>query len=239
MDAKFMVPHALVFCGVWIRSITLCYGFAQELSGHHRYTACTQLSDYFIQEEGVPQGSVLRVTLFALKINDILKQLPPSVKGFLYVDDLYITCTGDNINFIERQLQLAVNKIQQWSTFNGFTFPTAKNHVYTFVASVVSIQNHTFCCEVINVVNEVNFLGFTFDKKLSFRPYVMKLRKKLDKYRNILEVLSNTSWGASRTSLLRVDREAILPKMDYRCVIYGSARQSVLKILDPIHHSAT
>ncbi|GBN54590.1 hypothetical protein AVEN_18461-1, partial [Araneus ventricosus] len=35
MDAKFTVPLALVFCGDWIRSITLRYGFALERSGHH------------------------------------------------------------------------------------------------------------------------------------------------------------------------------------------------------------
>ncbi|GBN11674.1 hypothetical protein AVEN_56386-1 [Araneus ventricosus] len=51
-------------------------------------------------------------------------------------------------------------------------------------------------------------------------------------------VLSNTSWGASRTSLLRVYRATILSKIDYGCVIYGSARQNVLKRLDPVHHSA-
>ncbi|GBM49865.1 hypothetical protein AVEN_44247-1 [Araneus ventricosus] len=203
-------------------------------------SAISELSDYFIQEEGVPQGSVLSVTLFALKINDILKQLPPSVKGFLYVDDLYISCTGDNINFIERQLQLAVNKIQQWSTFNGFTFSTAKTSCIHFCRKrrLHPEPEILLGSQLITVVNEVKFLGITFDKKLTFRPHVIKLRKKLDKALNILKVLSNTSWGASRTSLLRVYRAAILSKMDYGCIIYGSARQSVLKILDPIHHSA-
>ncbi|GBN37677.1 hypothetical protein AVEN_77487-1 [Araneus ventricosus] len=66
----------------------------------------------------------------------------------------------------------------------------------------------------------------------------MRLRKKFDKALNILKVLSNTSWGASRTSFLRVYRASILFKMDYGCVIHGSARQSVLKKLGPIHHFA-
>ncbi|GBM51380.1 hypothetical protein AVEN_168766-1 [Araneus ventricosus] len=78
----------------------------------------------------------------------------------------------------------------------------------------------------------------SFDKKIAFTPHVMKLRKKLDKALNILKILSNTSWGASGTSLLRVYRATILSKIDYDCMIYGSARQSVLKRLDPIHHSA-
>ncbi|GBM23621.1 putative RNA-directed DNA polymerase from transposon X-element [Araneus ventricosus] len=42
----------------------------------------SEFSDFFIQEEGVPQGSVLSVTLFILKINNILKQLPTSVRVF-------------------------------------------------------------------------------------------------------------------------------------------------------------
>ncbi|GBN13046.1 putative RNA-directed DNA polymerase from transposon X-element [Araneus ventricosus] len=199
-----------------------------------------QLSDYFVQEEGVPQGSVLSVTIFTLKLNGILQQLPLSVKGFLYVDDLYISCTGDNMAFIERQLQLAVNKIHQWSAFNGFTFSTAKTPCVHFCRKRRLHPEPEIKLEgqLINVVSEVKFLGVIFDKKLTFHPHVMRLRKKLDKALNILKVLSNTSWRASRTSLHRVYRASILSKMDYGCVIYGSARQSVLKKLDPIHHSA-
>ncbi|GBN46436.1 putative RNA-directed DNA polymerase from transposon X-element [Araneus ventricosus] len=91
-----------------------------------------QLSDLFIQKEGVPQGSVLSVTHFALKINTIFKHLQPSIKSFLYVDDLYISCSGDNRAFIERQLQIAVNKLTQWSILNGFTFSTSKTSFVHF-----------------------------------------------------------------------------------------------------------
>ena len=38
------------------------------------------LSQLFMQEEGVPQGSVLSVTLFSVAINNILKEVAPSVK---------------------------------------------------------------------------------------------------------------------------------------------------------------
>ena len=46
------------------------------------------LSHPFMQEEGVPQGSVLSVTLFSVAINNILKEVAPPVKCYLFVDDL-------------------------------------------------------------------------------------------------------------------------------------------------------
>ncbi|GFX91014.1 putative RNA-directed DNA polymerase from transposon X-element [Trichonephila clavipes] len=51
-------------------------------------------------------------------------------------------------------------------------------------------------------------------------------------------VLSNTSWGADQTSLLRVYQSVVLSRMDYGCAIYGSACNSALKKLDPVHHMA-
>ena len=58
------------------------------------------LSDFYVQE-GVPQGSVLSVTLFALKINSILNVLPQTVHGNHYVDDLNIFCQGKDMRYIE------------------------------------------------------------------------------------------------------------------------------------------
>ena len=37
-------------------------------------------SDFFDQEMGVPQGSILSVTLFRLKINSIVKAISPGVE---------------------------------------------------------------------------------------------------------------------------------------------------------------
>ncbi|XP_055938219.1 uncharacterized protein LOC129968387 [Argiope bruennichi] len=51
-------------------------------------------------------------------------------------------------------------------------------------------------------------------------------------------VLSRTSWGADRTSLLRIYQAVILSRIEYGCMVYGAACPSVLRRLDTIHHSA-
>ncbi|GFU13066.1 reverse transcriptase domain-containing protein [Trichonephila clavipes] len=71
-------------------------------------------SHKFIQDQGVPQGSVLSVTLFNIHMSNILHQLPPSVRGMLYVDDLQVSCQGSDMRLIERQLQTTVNRLVQW-----------------------------------------------------------------------------------------------------------------------------
>ena len=78
----------------------------------------------FIQQNGVPQGSVLSCTLFLLKIDAILNQLP-SLLGGLNVDDLHISCSS-HLSFIERQLNWAILLPCSWADQNGFHFSSSK-----------------------------------------------------------------------------------------------------------------
>ena len=87
----------------------------------------------------------------------------------------------------------------------------------------------------IPVVEESKFLGILFDRKLSFIPHIKYLKAKCLKALNLLKVLSHTSWGADRTTLLKLYQSLVRSKLDYGCIIYSSARKSYLQMLDPIH----
>lgn len=62
------------------------------------------------------------------------------------------------------------------------------------------------------------------------------MRKKCERSLNILKVLSNTAWGADRTSLLRIYRAVIRSKLDYGSIVYGSASKTTLQKLNTVHH---
>ncbi|GFU21467.1 probable RNA-directed DNA polymerase from transposon X-element [Trichonephila clavipes] len=198
------------------------------------------LSAPFTQAEGVPQGSILSVTLFICHISSILNILSPSIQASLYVDDLQISCEGSDMRMIERQLQTAVNNILKWCDTNGHSISASKSCCVHFCRKrgihpdpeirIRDIQ--------IPVVPDVRFLGVIFDRRLTFLPHILHLRKRCEKSLNLLKVLSNTSWGADRTSLLRVYQAIVLSRIDYGCVAYGSACNSTLKKLDPVHHMA-
>lgn len=65
------------------------------------------LSDIYIQENGVPQGSTISVTLFLLAINDISKQIAKPITSLLYANDFSILCRSNNITTIKQILQNA------------------------------------------------------------------------------------------------------------------------------------
>ena len=80
----------------------------------------------------------------------------------------------------------------------------------------------------IEAVQEFKFLGLLFDSKLSFIPRINYLSNKCLKALNLLRVVSSMDWGADRKVLLRLYRSLVRSKLDYGCVVYGSARQSYL-----------
>ena len=75
-----------------------------------------------MQEEGVPKGSVLSVTLFFVAINNILKEVAPPIKYFLFGDDLAIYCTGYDAASTCRYLQRSINQLQSGLTIMDLNF---------------------------------------------------------------------------------------------------------------------
>ena len=158
------------------------------------------LSELHKQEQGVPQGSILSVTLFSIKINDIVKNINPGVDCSLYVDDFLICYRSKNMHTIERQLQQNLNNIQDWASKNGFKFSKSKTVCMHFCQLRKAHDDPVLTLDgtPIPVVEETKFLGVIFDKKLTFIPHIKKLKAKCQKALNLLRVVAHTDWGADR-----------------------------------------
>ena len=135
----------------------------------------TTLSDLQGQEEGIPQGSILSVSLFSIKINNIVKALNPGVDCSLYVDDFLICYRSKHIHTIKRQLQQCLNKIQKWAFENCLKFSKTKTQCMQLrglhsepVLKLDGVE--------IPMVDQYKFLGIIFDRKLSFIPHINYLK---------------------------------------------------------------
>ena len=199
----------------------------------------SELSDSFPQEEGVPQGSILSPILFEIKINSIMDTLSKDTDGSLYVDDFMMAYTSKSkIDCTERHLQLNLKKLEKWADENGFKFSTSKTQAVHFCRKTSCIRNPelTLYGKRIEVKNEARFLGVIFDKKLSFLPHLKDLKLRCQKALNALKIFCCPEWGGDTDILLQLYRSLIRSKLDYACQIYGSARKSYLKMLNPIQN---
>lgn len=187
----------------------------------------------------MPQGSVLSVTLFIVKMNTITSVIPPNLSYSLYVDDIQISISSSNLALIERQLQIAINKLSKWADENGFRFSLEKTTCVMFsrrrglsLDPSLSLNGHD-----IAVQSAHKFLGVIFDRRLTFLDHLRSVKQKCQKALNILKVLSHKSWGSDTETMLCIYKSVVRSILDYGCVVYGSAKPSSLRLLDPIHNT--
>ena len=164
----------------------------------------TTLSDLQGQEEGVPQGSILSVTLFCIKINNIVKALNQGVDCSLYVDEFLICYKSRHMHTIERQLQQSFNKIQKWALENGFKLSKTKTQCMHFCQLRGLHYDPVLKLDGVEipVVEQYKFLGVIFDRKLSFIPHINYLKAKCHKALQLLRVVAHTDWGAGKSTSL-------------------------------------
>ena len=93
---------------------------------HFQVKSGTDFSNSYLQENGVPQGSILSPMLFNLKINNIIKSVSNNANASLFVDDFAFYIEGKYLKHLERTMQLCINKIQKWVAENGFKFSISK-----------------------------------------------------------------------------------------------------------------
>ena len=189
------------------------------------------------QENGVPQGAVLSVTLFALKINGIIRNLPntPGFMSSLFVDDLQIGFRHQDLGVMQGILQQALDVLEAWSTRNGFKFSSSKTKMVHFAVSnrqYGNIPTLRLCRELLKYEDSAKFLGLIFDRKLNWRIHLNKLNSECAKILRLMKMITSQKWGADQFCLLKVFRMYMRSKIDYGAIVYTSAKPNDLKMLN-------
>ena len=73
-------------------------------------------------------------------------------------------------------------------------------------------------------------MNFLFYRRLKLK--IKKCTTALD----VIKVVANSKWVADKITLLHLYHSLVRSKLDYGCIVNGSARTSYSKALDAIHH---
>ncbi|XP_061909335.1 uncharacterized protein LOC133653724 isoform X1 [Entelurus aequoreus] len=190
-------------------------------------------------ENGAPQGSIISPVLFSIMINEVFSEVEGLVDVALFADNGVMWKRGRNTNHIEKKIQKAVNKVQEWGTAWGLRFSVGKTKVIHFTKRKVQnkIQIKLYG-ENIEEVQAFKYLGIWFDKNINWSTHISKIVEKIKKVLNIMRALRGKDWGADRQTLKAIYISLIRSVIDYGCIIYQSAAKTLLGKIDRIQSQA-
>ena len=201
------------------------------------------LSEPKCQENGVPQGSVLSVTMFQIAINTVFKFInEPSVKCLAYADDLVIFSRHKNAKTLQNNLQKAIDSLETWSSKTGFKFSIEKCSQMQFLkGGRKKLEKQVFLKlfnSPIKRETQVKFLGMIIDHTMSWLPHINFAKTNALKALQLFRVIAASKHIRSRSTLISLHQALVLSRIEYGDVIYASAAKSWLTKLDTIHSSS-
>lgn len=196
-------------------------------------------SRVFREETGVPQGSVLAVTLFLVAMDSIFDDLPKGMFILVYADDILLLAVGNTHREPRRRIQAATNAVGKWAKNRGFTISATKSvHViicptkHRSPSSAVSINNNR-----IPFKRTIKVLGVVIDSSLSFNMHFNKLKQSCKTRINLLKTIAKPHRSNNRDIRLRVAKAIIDSRLTYGLELTCIAKENLIKILAPIYNN--
>lgn len=198
------------------------------------------------QENGIPQGAVLSVTLFLVAMYSITRKYNKSnkrIKILVYADDITIITIGRNKRQLRARLQDVVDKVSTWARRKGFTIAPQKSKMIHICKVMGSHEDPSIPDIEINntpipEVKSAKLLGITIDNRFNFRKHMEVLKKDVTNRCNMIKVIGGRYRGAKRTTMLRVINSIITSKLLYGAHLYSRGPEKSRKQIYPEYNQS-
>ena len=179
-------------------------------------------------EFGVPQGSILGPLLFLIYIND----LPSATKFFikLYADDTYLCYQDENLEVLQNEVNMELEKVFHWLAANKLTLNISKSKFMLITKKRVNLSNFTVKINGTDLeeCDNYKYLGVFFDKNLNWKKHIDHICEKVSKSCGILSKLRHCF---ELETLREVYHALVHSYVRYGIIAWGTAPKTSLKSL--------
>lgn len=197
-----------------------------------------QLSNLYPLENGVPQGSVLSVTLFLVAMQPIFRVVPNGIKVILYADDILLVVVGQKNQNLGRKLQIAVNAVVKWAKSCGFSISSTKSSIFYGSPNARRQPKKDITIDRIPVpkTKQLKILGITLDRTFNFKAHCTQTVKNCATRLRILTMVGAKLPRGARSTLLQVGSAIITSRLLYGMGLVSRGGYIPLKLLSPTYN---
>lgn len=177
------------------------------------------LSDKFMPEQGVPQGSPLSPLLYNVYCYDIYNATPEfNQQSYIlqFADDTALVSHNNTLKKTSEELQRLMNKTNRWFELWRLQANPTKSQLLIF--------NHhpSLSSPTINVANEIvhpkttaAYLGIHLDHKLNFNNHTNITKKKITTRAKHFRALTYRNQGINGQSATKIYKTICRPMLEY------------------------
>ena len=190
-------------------------------------------SDYFTQEEGVPQGSILSPLLFSIALNVLIRKLDshPGLEGIklcVYADDIAVIIRTKTRSTTARLLQETLLFIESEGPQLGLHLSPTKT-CYTEYGTKHQLRiNRASPLDLrskegipISLDPAPRYLGIIIDEELSMTPHLDRIATRFLRKIRMIRVLCGATWGADTATIRATYLTYALPVLTYAFGTWG------------------
>ncbi len=201
----------------------------------HRVSIDGKVSSIRHINSAVPQGSVLGPLLFLVYINDVTDGIESDI--FLFADDTSIFKAGQDTVSMARTINSDLNKIALWAKRWKITINPTKTVSVLFSKRAAPNTNFVVRLnnDIIKLSQNHKHLGLWLSSDGSWKKHIKEIATKA---RKRLGCITKHKYRLTRRSTEILYLTYVRPVMEYGNVLYDSATQEELEILDNIEKEA-
>lgn len=203
-----------------------------------RVSIGSHLSAGFSEETGVPQGSVIAVTLFLIAMTGLESVLPRGITPLLYADDILLVAVGPTQKRLRRRLRSAVVAVESWIKSIGFELSPSKSVICHFCSSRHRINFNPVVTNSgsIPVKKTVRILGVRVDRSLNFRDHFNDIKENCKSRLNMIKAMAGPHRTNNRGVLLKATAAIIWSHLTYGLELFGFKLDNAIDTLGPLYN---
>ena len=194
---------------------------------------------------GTPQGACLSPILYLIFVNDLIPSLNLSLSSASqYADDIGLWTSNASVKEAEKQIQQDLLKVEEWCRKWHVSLHPAKSKLILFSKcprhkeELPAGPSIHICNEQVHSVQEADFLGLTFDTRMTWEPQTRKMLTRAYKRLNLLRSIAALTSKPNPNTLLTLYKSTIRSIFEYSALCFITAADCHLQKLQLIQNQA-